>query len=194
MGDETNHILNEIDISTRSDNKIISHGLKRIVIVSFDSVQYSIDVGKNTQDLNLYDTFQLLVKRDVKKNNFRTVIETILDLLTDNYSLPHWLHDLFLGFGNLSKNQSKSMIKQSLNLEVDMFDTFLDEKHSREIMNKKTKVKFFNFSKSKDICSPLRIKFIDLSSSLNSFKDTINTIQKPSHYLDPLKNKPMIQT
>merc|ERR1712187_560214 len=47
--DETNNILNEIDISTRSDNKIISHGLKRIVIVSLDSVQYSIDVGKNTQ-------------------------------------------------------------------------------------------------------------------------------------------------
>merc|ERR1712113_459275 len=139
LRDETNIILNEIDTRFKSDNKIISQGLKRTVLVSLDPVQYSIDIGKNNQDPNLYDAFQLLVRRDEKKNNFRAVIETILDMLTDNYSLPQWLHDLFLGYGDLSKNQSQTMLKQSSNLEFDMLDTFLDEKHSQEIISKKTK-------------------------------------------------------
>jgi len=52
---------------------------------------------------NCYDSFNLLVRRDPKESNFRSVLETIREIMntdTRGQSIPPWLNDIFLGYGN----------------------------------------------------------------------------------------------
>lgn len=45
----------------------------------------------------------LLVRRKPKENNFKSVLETIRDLMNMaavGRAIPTWLHDIFLGYGS----------------------------------------------------------------------------------------------
>lgn len=43
--------------------------------------------------------FNVLLRRNPKENNFKFVLQTILDAIKYSYSLPSWLTDVFLGYG-----------------------------------------------------------------------------------------------
>ena len=131
------------------------------VTVNVDPAQYHKDMK---QGLDVYRSggvggLNLLVRRKGKENNFKSVLETIRDLMNTNEvgkAVPHWLHDLFLGYGDpsaahykvLLANQRKQRELNTLRLNgggagggdededededavtMDFRDTFLDAEH-----------------------------------------------------------------
>ena len=59
-----------------------------------------------------YAGFNLLVRRKAKENNFRSVLETIRDLMNMaavGKAVPPWLHDIFLGYGDPSAAYYKKL-------------------------------------------------------------------------------------
>jgi intron-binding protein aquarius len=73
-------------------------GHKRKLRVNLDSTQYYQDIQSG---LDLYEKFNLLVRRDPKENNFKAVLHTIRSLLEDHrrqtLALPTWLRGVVLG-------------------------------------------------------------------------------------------------
>ena len=49
---------------------------------------------------DVYQTFNVIMRRKPKENNFKAVLETIRDLMNTDCVVPDWLHDLILGYGS----------------------------------------------------------------------------------------------
>lgn len=49
---------------------------------------------------DVYETFNIMMRRKPKENNFKAVLETIRDLMNTDCVVPDWLHDLILGYGS----------------------------------------------------------------------------------------------
>ena len=49
---------------------------------------------------DVYETFNIIMRRKPKENNFKAVLETIRDLMNTDCVVPDWLHDLILGYGS----------------------------------------------------------------------------------------------
>lgn len=65
-----------------------------------DPEQYTSDLQNGC---NCYETFNLLIRRNAKENNFKSVLQTIRGLLnsaTVGNAIPAWLHDVLLGIGS----------------------------------------------------------------------------------------------
>lgn len=66
-----------------------------------DCNQYKIDMDHNVKGgEDVYDTFNILMRRKPKENNFKAVLETIRDLMNTECVVPDWLHDIILGYGD----------------------------------------------------------------------------------------------
>ena len=79
--------------------------------VKLDPAQYLADLGGGS---DCYDASMLniLVRRKGKENNFKAVLETIRDLMSQAQSgtaVPHWLHDVFLGYGDPAAAHYKTL-------------------------------------------------------------------------------------
>ena len=48
---------------------------------------------------DVYYTFNVVIRRDPKTNNFKAVLETIRQLLNTECVVPDWLTDVVLGYG-----------------------------------------------------------------------------------------------
>jgi intron-binding protein aquarius len=49
---------------------------------------------------DVYETFNILMRRKPKENNFKAVLETIRELMNTECVVPDWLHDIILGYGD----------------------------------------------------------------------------------------------
>ena len=49
---------------------------------------------------DVYDSFNIIMRRKPKENNFKAVLETIRDLMNTECVVPDWLHDIILGYGD----------------------------------------------------------------------------------------------
>eukprot|EP01103_Thecamoeba_quadrilineata_P002733 TRINITY_DN1262_c0_g2_i1.p1 TRINITY_DN1262_c0_g2~~TRINITY_DN1262_c0_g2_i1.p1 ORF type:complete len:1382 (+),score=283.84 TRINITY_DN1262_c0_g2_i1:49-4194(+) len=120
--DETGKVLDER--SYNSDRT----GTRRTYRLLLDSNQYQQDLALQAEKgVDVYKTFNLLMRRKPKENNFKAILETIRDLMNSNCAVPDWLHDVFLGYGNPNAAQNINQI-QTLNFN----DTFLDVEHVKE--------------------------------------------------------------
>ncbi|KAF7260530.1 hypothetical protein EG68_01763 [Paragonimus skrjabini miyazakii] len=77
---------------------------------------------------DLYDTFNVLVRRKPKENNFKAVLETIRDLMNTRSVVPEWLLDLLMGYldpaaAHYSRHPEVYEVRQN------WFDTFLSSTH-----------------------------------------------------------------
>ncbi|GAA27332.2 intron-binding protein aquarius [Clonorchis sinensis] len=77
---------------------------------------------------DLYDTFNVLVRRKPKENNFKAVLETIRDLMNTRSVVPDWLLDLLMGYldpaaAHYSHRPDVYEVRQN------WFDTFLSPEH-----------------------------------------------------------------
>ena len=77
-------------------------GSKRKLRVRLDCAQYYADVrdGKNS-----YEGLNLLIRRKPEENNFKSILETIRDLMNStsaSTTFPQWLTNVFLGYGDAS--------------------------------------------------------------------------------------------
>ncbi|CAG8690002.1 1367_t:CDS:10, partial [Gigaspora rosea] len=104
-------------------------GNLRTLRVLLDPNQYKIDMNKfaNTKEEDVYETFNVLMRRKPKENNFKAVLETIRDLMQSELVVPDWLHNIFLGYG-LPGSAHYTMMP-NLPKEIDFRDTFLNYEH-----------------------------------------------------------------
>ncbi|KAL3920403.1 MAG: hypothetical protein SGILL_003281 [Bacillariaceae sp.] len=123
---------------------------KRVFRVVMDAAQYAADSRKGGAS-DLYQTFNLVVRRHGRENNFKSVLETIRGLMEGAGSidrvLPHWLQALLLGTADpKSASYDSETMKVYANKTVgvnkpadylDFGDTFLSEKHLRSCFDGK---------------------------------------------------------
>lgn len=118
--------------SKKSDPQMLQEhrtGNTRTFRVALDANQYKIDQehAKKTGGQDVYQTFNIVLRRKPQENNFKPVLETIRDLMQSDLMVPEWLHDVFLGYGNPNSAHYSQVQKQVR--EIDFRDTFLDMDH-----------------------------------------------------------------
>jgi intron-binding protein aquarius len=83
------------------DEKPVLTGDTRTWRVCLDPNQYQVDIQATLDGSeDVYDTFNVLMRRKPKENNFKAVLQTIRDLMNTNAVVPDWLQDLILGYGD----------------------------------------------------------------------------------------------
>ncbi|XP_030532350.1 RNA helicase aquarius [Rhodamnia argentea] len=130
--DEEGTLMNDFTGRIKRDEWKPPKGELRTVTVALDAAQYHMDVTdiaeKGSEDV--YGTFNVLMRRKPKENNFKAILESIRDLMNEYCIVPDWLHNIFLGYGNPSAAQWTNM--PDLLDVVDFKDTFLDANHLKE--------------------------------------------------------------
>ncbi|KAI1313886.1 hypothetical protein EDD11_002421 [Mortierella claussenii] len=116
----------------KSDPQMIQDhrtGNTRTFRVALDANQYKIDQdnAKRQGGQDVYQTFNIVLRRKPQENNFKPVLETIRDLMQSDLMVPEWLHDVFLGYGNPNSAHYSQLQRQVR--EIDFRDTFLDLDH-----------------------------------------------------------------
>ncbi|CAI9740320.1 Hypothetical predicted protein [Octopus vulgaris] len=107
------------------------HGDTRTLRVWLDPNQYQQDMAKTLKGgEDVYETFNVIMRRKPKENNFKAVLETIRDLMNTDCVVPNWLHDLILGYGSPDAAHYSKMPNQIPTL--DWNDTFLSSPHMNE--------------------------------------------------------------
>lgn len=166
-----------------------------------DQNQYKIDMenvasGKE----NVYETFNVLVRRAPKENNFKAVLETIRTLMNTECVVPDWLHDIILGYGDPGAAHYTQMPNEIPTLDFN--DTFLSMEHLRNsFSNHEIEVRVNN---PKDLIPPFRITFLKtlrkqkeaIGESVEDISDKDAIIVEPYvipsrgpyHFNEPKKN------
>lgn len=158
--DEQEKIISDKDVdvvSSLDKNKARSTGNNRTLRVLLDPSQYTEDLklkinhSLQTDSLqtdsiktdsiktdsikteNLYRSFNILMRRNSKENNFKAVLETIRNLMNSNFVVPQWLTDVFLGYGDPN---AATIVEKAKN--IDFVDSFLSYEHLKECYPNKT--------------------------------------------------------
>ncbi|PAV90727.1 hypothetical protein WR25_12656 isoform A [Diploscapter pachys] len=129
MLDSSDHLIEEYEAYEKKTNL---QGDVRKYRVWLDPNQYRMDMEsraeKGTDDV--YYTFNVVIRRDPKTNNFKAVLETIRQLLNTECVVPDWLTDVVLGYGEPdSAHYSKMNDVEEI---CDFNDTFLDLQHLKD--------------------------------------------------------------
>ncbi|PVU89006.1 hypothetical protein BB561_005611 [Smittium simulii] len=149
--------------------------------VLFDPVQYKYDVDNGLE--NIYSSFNLIVRRKAKENNFKSVLSSIIQLMQSSNHVPLWLYNTFLGFGDPLLSSSRNTLN-SLPEFIDTHNTFSDISHLKDTFPQ------YNISSNDDtdlnhILPPYSIQF---TSSTNEIPKTlkVKTQSKPKlqHIID----------
>lgn len=157
--DEEGMLMNDFTGRIKRDEWKPPKGELRTVTVALDTAQYHMDVTdiaeKGAEDV--YGTFNVLMRRKPKENNFKAILESIRDLMNETCIVPDWLHNIFLGYGNPSAARWTNM--PDLLESVDFKDTFLDADHLRESFSE-YQISFINPDGSENLHpeTPFRIR------------------------------------
>lgn len=86
----------------KPDEWMPPQGFVRTLLVDMDTAQYQIDMNRMAASggVDVYATFNLLMRRKPKENNFKAILESIRDLMNETCSVPEWLNNIFLGYGD----------------------------------------------------------------------------------------------
>ncbi|CAL4931306.1 unnamed protein product [Urochloa decumbens] len=130
--DEEGTLMNDFTGRIKREEWKSPKGEMRTVRIALDTAQYHIDVTETAEKgaENVYGTFNILMRRKPKENNFKAILESIRDLMNETCVVPEWLHNIFLGYGNPSAAQWTNM--PDLLEVIDFKDTFLDASHVQQ--------------------------------------------------------------
>uniref|UniRef100_A0AAQ4S0I3 RNA helicase aquarius n=1 Tax=Gasterosteus aculeatus aculeatus TaxID=481459 RepID=A0AAQ4S0I3_GASAC len=111
------------------DPKPKLRGDARTFRVWLDPNQYQQDMTSSIQSgtEDPYETFNIIMRRKPKENNFKAVLETIRNLMNTECVVPDWLHDIILGYGDPGSAHYSKMPNQISTLDFN--DTFLSLDH-----------------------------------------------------------------
>ncbi|KAI9345230.1 hypothetical protein BDR26DRAFT_1005595 [Obelidium mucronatum] len=104
---------------------------KRTLRVSLDTNQYENDMGRvlRKEAADVHGTFNILLRRKPQENNFKSVLESIRDLMqSSDIVVPDWLQDVVLGYGDPASADFKQM--KNPVTKIDFRDTFLSWEHA----------------------------------------------------------------
>jgi intron-binding protein aquarius len=109
----------------------------------------------------VYAGLNLLVRRKPEENNFKAILECIRVMMQEkaNVTVPDWLHDMFLGYGDPAAAHHANM--PDAIATVDAKDTFLDAKHLVDSFPGRVVV-FTNAPSTGTPCPPFRLTFPEL--------------------------------
>ncbi|XP_064421049.1 RNA helicase aquarius [Latimeria chalumnae] len=126
MLDEKGRVIEE-----GPDPKPKLKGDSRTFRVFLDPNQYQQDMTNTIQSgaEDVYETFNIIMRRKPKENNFKAVLETIRNLMNTDCVVPDWLHDIILGYGDPGSAHYSKMPNQIPTLDFN--DTFLSIDHLR---------------------------------------------------------------
>lgn len=105
---------------------------ERTYRVMLDANQYKLDSDHLQAQIiteDVYSTFNVFVRRRPKENNFKSILESIRDLMNINFVVPTWLRDLLLGYGSPSSASYASLKEPPPIATLDFRDTFLTHEH-----------------------------------------------------------------
>ncbi|ETB56423.1 hypothetical protein YYC_05569 [Plasmodium yoelii 17X] len=90
--------------------------LKKITVY-LDYAQYQRDILVNP---DIYNSFNLLVRRKQKENNFYYILNNIKTLIMnpDDAVIPSWVHDIFLGYCKNSIKYYQDYLPKKENMEI----------------------------------------------------------------------------
>ena len=99
-----------------------------------DTAQYHSDAQAMAEGRSgdVYQTFNLLVRRKAKENNFKAILDSIRTLMTTPLVVPEWLQDVLLGYGDPAAAAYWNLPAAEKVVEYDFYDTFLDMAHVQE--------------------------------------------------------------
>lgn len=104
---------------------------RRHLLLDLDPVAYQLDKGRtNKGKADLYESINVIARRQGRENNFKPVLETIQQLVGSRAALPNWLQEVFLGYGD-PKSATFSELENRIE-SVDFLDTFIDWQHLAE--------------------------------------------------------------
>ena len=105
----------------------------RRLIVNIDPLAYKIDEErKATGKADIYDNFNIVVRRKGRENNFKRILESIKSLALSEVPLPVWLQEVFLGYGDPTGATYTRLASRLMT--IDFRDTFLDWQHLVECL------------------------------------------------------------
>ncbi|KAE9984695.1 hypothetical protein BLS_001690 [Venturia inaequalis] len=109
----------------------------RRLIVNLDPAAYQEDRERIAKGKpNIYDSFNLVIRRRGRENNFKPVLESIKRLTLSDVPAPSWLQGVFLGYDDPSGATYKRLSNRLK--AIDFRDTFLDWHHLIESLPGKT--------------------------------------------------------
>lgn len=170
---------------------------KKIFRVAMDTAQYSSD-SKLGGASELYKRFNLVIRRQGRENNFKSILETIRGLTEGAGSiervLPKWLQSVLLGTADPKSASYESDTMKTYALHtvgvnkptdyLDFGDTFLDETHLRnsfdgnDVTLDGNKLTGDSTSKEKKTRSNLKIRFSQGSGN-DSEKHVVEAVSLP---------------
>lgn len=101
---------------------------QRRLILKLDPHAYHQDSERiSSGKPDIYQSINLVVRRKGRENNFKPILESIKKLTLSDVSIPSWLRDVFLGYGDPSMASYKNLSNRLKS--IDFQDTFLDWQH-----------------------------------------------------------------
>ncbi|KAJ5778320.1 CWF11 family [Penicillium odoratum] len=100
----------------------------RRLLVNLDAASFKTDKDLHSQGKpDIYSLINVVARRKGRENNFKSILETMQKLIVSDMTLPPWLQDIFLGYGDPAGAQYTRMPNRLKS--VDFRDTFLDWSH-----------------------------------------------------------------
>jgi len=148
--DESGVVLSDPALTYAEGGRPEPKGKLRFLRVALDPAQYAADATGRGSPLgvDMYETFNLVVRRHGRENNFKAVLETLRGLMQGGAnsmyrSIPSWLMPVILGYGGdptMASFTSPKMIAfasqttgvTSPDAPLDYGDTFLDGNHLKD--------------------------------------------------------------
>lgn len=115
------------------------HGRPRVrrLLVNLDASAFKADKDRQMHGKpDIYPLINVIARRKGRENNFKPILATMQKLIVSDMSLPSWLQDIFLGYGDPA-GAHYSQLPNRLQ-SVDFRDTFLDWAHLVESFPGKT--------------------------------------------------------
>ncbi|KAJ5108835.1 CWF11 family [Penicillium angulare] len=109
----------------------------RKLLVNLDAAAFKADKDRQlTGKPDIYPLINVVARRKGRENNFKPILETMQKLIVSDMSLPSWLQDIFLGYGDPAGAKYTNLSNRLQS--VDFRDTFLDWSHLVESYPGKT--------------------------------------------------------
>lgn len=133
---EVIQVLDDKGRSIRDQGHNNGQGRPRVrrIQVKLDAAMYKQDLESSSGGKpNLYESFNVVIRRRPQENNFKPILESIRSLTLSDVPLASWFQEVFLGYAAAGASQLASQLKK-----VDYRDTFIDWQHLIESLPGKT--------------------------------------------------------
>ncbi|KAL8993611.1 MAG: hypothetical protein Q9169_006214 [Polycauliona sp. 2 TL-2023] len=124
--DETGRMIR--DMPEGENNGYRQRPRLRRLILKLDTATWQADSKRKLEGKpDIYESFNVVIRRKGRENNFKKILETIKHLALSDIPVPGWIQEVLLGFGDPS-SAAYTKLPNSLN-QIDFRDTFLDWQH-----------------------------------------------------------------